>query len=454
MNTVNNTNMINDTSRYSFNNTDITDTINDAHTLKELFDEQLVHLSPFGTTCYDVADFIKNDNKSKDFLNSFNYNKKLFPSDEGNNIKITKGRARHSAISLLLGLCIGDFCNLFCDCSSIFNDDLICYLYVNEPYINYKLWMCTATNHDYGYFSSYVTQMKKLNELPIKYDLFDDSLDWGKDFFTNFEQTYPRILKNSYQQIKDYYLYSQNYHRKDNSLEKSDHGIIGGVLLYNRFVRNNIDNIKNTSASSLSFSRISDDITYRDILYYKASCLTICQHNIFKSKNSHSDKLYTKKLSHLHHNRGYYIGRKHPLLLLLSLVDTIECVKTFSQKESESQYFQTLTILNSVRLYSDKQKIIIDFSDLATKIYKDKPNSGLLTELDKHIKSIIGMSNWTCLDVKQFSKSVYKNEIAAINNNQNKKEKGNYILIITYKERNNSEIINNADFYENADFCI
>lgn len=113
-----------------------------------------------------------------------------------------------------------------------------------------------------------------------------------------------------------------------------------------------------------------------------------------------------------------------------------------------------MTILNSVRLYSDKQKIIIDFSELATKIYKDKPNSGLLTELDKHIKAIIGMSNWTCLDVKQFSKSVYKNEIAAINNNQNKKEKGNYILIITYKERNNSEIINNADFYENADFCI
>lgn len=142
------------------------------------------------------------------------------------------------------------------------------------------------------------------------------------------------------------------------------------------------------------------------------------------------------------------------MLLLLSLVDTIECVKTFSKKESEVSYFQTLTILNSVRLYSDKQKIIIDFSELATKIYKDKPKSGLLTELDKHIKSIIGMSNWTCLDVKQFSKSVYKNKITAINNNQNKMEKGNYILIITYKERSNSEIINNADFYENADFCI
>lgn len=179
MNTVNNKNIINDTSRYSFNNTDITDTINDAHTLKELFDEQLVHLSPFETTFYDVADFITKDNKSKDFLNSFIYNKKLFPHDEGYNVKITKGRARHSAISFLLGLCIGDFCDLFGYCSSIFNDNLISYLYVNEPYINYKLWMCTATNHDYGYYSSYVKQTKKLNELPIKYDLFDDSVNWG-----------------------------------------------------------------------------------------------------------------------------------------------------------------------------------------------------------------------------------------------------------------------------------
>ena len=316
---------------------------NNGSTLEELFDAQLKQL-PFNENVYhNVSDFITDDNKSADFLNSFYYNEKLFPK-QGNDSMITKGRARHSAISFLLGLCIGDFCKLFGNCSAIFNDTQGDYIQINEPYINYKLWMCTATNHDYGYYSELVKQQKALDKLPIKYNLFDDSLDWNENILKCFEQQYPKVLKNSYQNIKDYYVYSQKYHLKEDSDEKSDHGILGGVLLYDRFLRKNCEDIKNINASKLSFSGILNELSYRDVLYYKASCLTICQHNIFKSDGPSSDLSYGNKLSHLFHNGGYFIGRNHPLLLLLSLVDTIECVKRFSRKESSSNYFQTLTI--------------------------------------------------------------------------------------------------------------
>lgn len=447
MKTVNSTNTNNNECMQFINEENVFNRKDNGSTLEELFDAQLKQL-PFNENVYhNVSDFITDDNKSADFLNSFYYNEKLFPKQD-NDSTITKGRARHSAISFLLGLCIGDFCKLFGNCSAIFNDMQCDYMHINEPYINYKLWMCTATNHDYGYYSELVKQQKALNELAIKYDLFDDTLDWNENILKCFEQQYPKVLKNSYQNIKDYYIYSQIYHLKENSDEKSDHGILGGVLLYDRFLRKHCKNIKNIDASTLSFSGILNKLSYRDVLYYKASCLTICQHNIFKSNNSNSDLLYGNKLSHLFHNGGYFIGRNHPLLLLLSLVDTIECVKRFSRKESASNYFQTLTILKSIRLSVNKQKIVVDFTDLANKIYHAKNESKLLQELNKHVNAIIEMQDWACLNVKQTKKW----EVDTPENKGGYKLiKENYMLTITYKEKNDIKIKSaNDSTYQNC----
>lgn len=251
-------------------------------------------------------------------------------------------------------------------------------------------------NHDLGYYTSYVIKDIPLSDVKVKYNLFDDSLYFGFDQLSEFSKKYPKVLKNNYERIKSYYEYSRKYHRnKKNHLEKCDHGIIGGYILYDRALSMlkpyEIDVSKDID---MSLSDMNHKLTQRDILFYKAASLTICQHNIYKSQRSEDDELYGNELKYLWTTGNYSIDRKHPLLLMLSLVDTVECVKNFSKSSDSSKSLQTLTVLENIELSVDRNNIFINYKKLDDFITKRKSDE-LKTIFEGCKQNIKSLSDWT-----------------------------------------------------------
>lgn len=371
--------------------------------LFELFNEELSTFPSSGIYGYtSIVDFITDDKKSAIFINNLNYGDNTLFSDIIIQ-EISHGRARHSAISLFLGLVLGKFKNLFVNCSSVLNDNNKDYFIFGEPYINYKLWMITAINHDYGYHSRYIFKKVSISDLNLKFQLFDDKEYYNYLPLINYSNKYHKVLKNNYTQIKKYYKYSQKYHEIHLSDEKNDHGILGALLLYDRVNKKHFNKVCDYKKNVNYFG---NDFGMNDILFYKTACLTIAQHNIYKSKSSETDKLYGSELSYLHHNSGYVIDDTYTLLYLLSLVDTVECVKLFSRDETKSKYFETLTVLKNIEVSVNEKEILIDFSKLYEKIKKDKIE--LLEKLNKHIQNIKRLEDWTTLNVSELSPTLLR----------------------------------------------
>lgn len=353
-------------------------------TLLEIFNEELQQL-PFKITFDKIESFITADKKSAEFINTINFgDNTLFENLEYK--KISQCRARHSAISFLMGIAIGKFKNILNKCSTVLTYDINC-LQLNKKDINYRLWMVTSINHDYGYYSNYLSKKINISDLNISYYLLNGESNLDYIPLTNYSEKYKHVLKNNYDQIIAYYEYSQRYHEKNqDSEEKNDHGILGALLVYDRVLRH-----------SLIKEKIGCDMY--DILLYKTACLTIAQHNIFKSNSKDTDKLYGEKLAHLYHDSNYMIDNNYVLLYLLSIVDTLECVKTFSKSENQTNYFETVTILKNVEIDVTDDCITINFSNLYEKINNDKPE--LLNKIDKHIENIKGLAKWTDLKVQE-----------------------------------------------------
>lgn len=371
--------------------------------LFELFNEELLKFTYTESYKYkSIEEFITDDKKSAQFINCLNYGDKNL-LDDIRDYPISQGRARHSVISFFLGLVLGKFKKLLGNCTSVLNDDNAEYLSINEPYLIYKLWMITAINHDYGYHSNRILNKISLESLDIKYDLFDDQQDFGYYPLINYSSKYPKVLLNDYEQIKNYYKYSQIYHELKGDEEKNDHGILGATLLYDKVIRKNINTLKDYESNMNNFA---DDFGFKDILFYKTACLTIAQHNIYKSDKPEMDSLYGPNLEHLHYGSGYSVDEKYVLLYLLSLVDTVECVKLFSRSEGNSRHFETLTVLKNILVSVSEDEILIDFTKLYDKIQNEKIE--LLNILNKHMSNIMDLKNWTSFNVQDITPALVK----------------------------------------------
>lgn len=360
--------------------------------LYDAYNEQLSLFPDYRSVYQNISEFIKDDKLSSEFINHMVFDDdEIYPPK-----KVALGRARHSVISYFLGLVIGGFSGLFGNCSDVFNCDKFEYLSINEPYINYRLWLITSTNHDYGYFSQYIRTEYDLKK--VKYDLLSDN-DYGLPILSNVSIKYPKIFKNTYKNIRDYYLYSQYYHKND-EFEKCDHGILGGVLLFNEIFPKIKNEIVNKKSITFSTSYMNRPYIVNDVLFYKAACLTICQHNIFKSNGkAKTENDYIKyNLEHLLSNSNYSIGLDTPLLALLSLVDTIECVKAFSKKENSKIGLQTTTILKKIKICVTRDIIILDYTELFNYVKKDDDRLEVLYEC---IKKLDSLPLWTDFNVVQ-----------------------------------------------------
>lgn len=363
--------------------------------LKELFEEQLDSL-PFSSSGYQSIDeVLSSDQKAIEFINHVLYlDRNVYDVQIDTQKLICKERAKHSVISFLFGLCVGDFCELLGNCSHIFDMENRRFIDINEPYINYKLWMMTSANHDYGYYSKYIHSDLEFSELIRKLKIKHNVLEVKPSILgmidTRFERE--RVMKNSSNKIIDYYDYARRFHKEREDYEIVDHGILGGLLIYDRIINQILEDnpmIANYLYDSNNYC--DSGVYFNNVASYKAGCLTICQHNFFKSKDSVSDELYGEQLRHLWHDRGYYIDKKHPLLLFLSLIDTIEHKKRFSTKNA---WLRTNTLLEKVKLSVDKSLLIIDYSELYAYLDKNLMQKHIKV-LNDHINGVCNLETWT-----------------------------------------------------------
>lgn len=332
------------------------------------------------TTYKKLDEFITKDEKSVLFIKSLS---KIFKVDSDSELyDVTQARARHSAITFLMGMVFSEFADLYKSIASVIG--------LGEKY-NQNIWLQTSLNHDRGYFSAYLKKSDLDYEKTFKHYLFSNRKD--NEAVSNaywFEKEYPNVQAYSVDEILSYDKYARLFHSKGKDEEKIDHGILGGVITYNSLIREMMKEVTR-----------AEDLRIKDNLIAKAACLTIAQHNIFKSDSVKTDKTYPSNLLHkLGYNSDFRISKKNPLLLLLSIVDTIECVKRYSKQNSsnssDNHFLQTVTILKSIKAEVTREKIVWDVAELNRRVVE----KGFFEDYVKHYwEGIRNLKKWTELNV-------------------------------------------------------
>ncbi len=311
----------------------------------------------------DLEKILAEDKDSVEFIRKIlNDNDFSTPNKDESLYAITQARARHSLISMLVGKIFGVLGNLYQRCRNIANDN------------NELLWTLTALYHDKGYYSEYLKNTAfKFEQTFQGYYLLDE-----KNKISEVQNK--TILAYTYDEIKNYAEYKSKYYCENRSKdgdEKVDHGILGGCIVYRDYMRKK-QKIK---------EHVDDDLT-------KAFCLTIAQHNIFKSK-SETDEVYKQyNLQRLTSSSDFKISWDTPLLLLLSLVDTVECVKTLSKGENPQKYLQTMTVLESIDLEVNENEMKLDYTKIRDRI-TEKGDADLKKKFNNYLNAVEGLGNWT-----------------------------------------------------------
>lgn len=211
-------------------------------------------------------------------------------------------------------------------------------------------WLTVCLYHDFGYY----VDRQKYGEIS---DISEIVKSLRKDIFKSTS-----ISRYNFELYQEYYgkMYKKN--KKENKFEIGDHGILGGVILYDLMKK---------------------EKTYDHCPFCADICFCIMEHNIWKQNEDYP-------LSSSYHliDKSNFVkinSQKEPLLFLLSLVDTIEPTKKFSKyKDAESLNAKSIfpkTIANNIKINVTTEAIVID-------------GSGLKNVLDKRDKSI-EMSDWT-----------------------------------------------------------
>lgn len=320
----------------------------------------------------------------------------MFPPEE------FRKRSIHILITYLFGLGISKKISII-DNANAFNE-------LNADY----LWVIVAIAHDYGYLR---------DELLVSPDLCvideDDLLlsdGYGEKIqlrdLDSFSKRYNQYMTYSYETIRDYYTYSKAYHSNGTTGETVDHGILGGCLClqkYSKFFKDHVyprycvafDGAEGLAIMDNKVAFREDqrlNRLYRDeLLMYKAACLVTAQHNMFKSSSAETDETYMRYgLTELLSDKPVAVTKSNPLLMLLSIVDTIECTKRFYDSPIGIK-----DILETIDIALYDCSIRVDFGNLKTLI--EEKCSSLLDRLKRHINAIETMPSWIECGVKKDS---------------------------------------------------
>lgn len=339
-------------------------------TLKELMDDELAQMElPSDYRTLEL--FINDGKKSAKFirylLKDDSYN---IPNDDSPLYEVAESRSRHSAVTFLMGLAFSRFGDLFVQIPSIIHYDVG---YARD------MWLKTSLYHDKAYSSEYLRDATLDIQKKFLPFLLTDEHQSNLPSIDKFSHRYPGTLAYTYEEILNYDKYAIKYHQsKNNEDEKRDHGIVGGVMMFSDLAKKALKKGKPTELTMI-----------------KACSLAVAQHNIFKSPNEKYDKKYEAfELNKLLSTSSFQITPNQPLLLFLSLIDTVECVKKFSRGQNSDKYLKTLTVLKSINVSVQADSIEIDYSALKKEVFAKKDKE-LIETFNSYLKSVGSLNTWT-----------------------------------------------------------
>lgn len=318
----------------------------------------------------NIIDVVTDDKSCVEFMN-FQLHDDLFETvDKSSAIyELAQNRARHSVITYLLG-------RVFMPFGRILEDQ-------KETLL---LWAKISMYHDYGYHSTYVTQKTiNLRDLVKNYllvNIYTNELS----ILNDWSILHPEDLAYTYAVIENYFEYSKKLHDKLQDKEKVDHGILGGVLIFDRLVGKWNNSVQHDTKELLNIKKIS---------------LAIAQHNIFRIGKCYRPLADGFNLESIYKENPFRIDKTKPWLLFLSLIDTVECVKKFSKGENPNKSFNAKTVLRKLKLSVSVDKIEIDFSDLRKHAKKEKKEHWFNCVFQNYKNSIEDFSSWTAFCGKE-----------------------------------------------------
>lgn len=326
-----------------------------------------------------LEDFITKDSDSAKFMRTILNDPNFIARDEENiEASLAESRARHSALTYLMGLVFLPFYD--------FKRDLPADIRTSDCWS--KLWLLVALYHDIGYFSDRIKN-PNFEYSSFKYQLFTNDYQEELAVLKSFPIDYPSAFAYTYAEILSYDEYAKSYHAHEDvqfpskSKECIDHGILGGAITFNTLV-----------------GKMGKEKGKQDLVISKYCSLTIAQHNIFKSSNKQQDEQYPELLRpKLSSDSSYRICKETPLLLFLCLVDTIEAVKKFSKKENNGEYLETLSTLKSIKAEINEGELILDLTELQKRT--NEKNKDMKDAFKKYIKALRGIETWTDFHARQ-----------------------------------------------------
>lgn len=343
-----------------------------------------------------LSKFITKDEKCRKLLKLLLSDDVEMPQEKSPVYYISKGRISHSIVNYLLGRVFSRFSDIYKDINAVLEP--VCSSSKDVE----KLWLITALYHDIGYLQKEITD-NTLDYKKYKHYLYTDEVYQGDSTHPlyKFSETYPRSMAYSYEQILDYDVFDRERRRLEGEItERLNHGIFGGAYLFNRLM-NKAENAPDRE----------------DVLIIKATCMNIAQHNIFKSSSNKIDEQLSAypSLNMLHKDTDFKINKTSPLLLFLSLIDTVECVKRFSRSCNRKSFLQTESVLSNVKAEVDKKSIKLDYSDLLDKIQEKNlinEENDLLNTYKNYINgNLIGLSEWTVFSTNIISNGDIPTEV-------------------------------------------
>ena len=261
----------------------------------------------------DIENPFENENAAESFIHEyFKTGGKVRVLEE--RIPFHKARNIHSISAFFLGIFL----------KPIFN--------INEsemkPDFRY-LWFITCLYHDYGYY----IEEKKEKYPPNRFSLNAILKEWKVEYDLLKKINTASFYSSSI--IKQYYKYCQTERCFIN------HGIVGGLMLYDRLMKNYETNKREAKELKIS-GAINDDFCHNNLHwskdhyeYYLRTASSIIHHNIWFA-NDKTEELYRKyKLNGLIIDISGKLKKcsDDPFLFLLLLSDTIEPIKEFTNLE-------------------------------------------------------------------------------------------------------------------------
>ncbi|GKX31175.1 hypothetical protein SH1V18_36550 [Vallitalea longa] len=287
-------------------------------------------------------------NNSRDFIESILSNGKKLSAFSREQYKLLEYgcRLKHTVSLYFMGI-------IFYENVSLIKKEIDYYIKQKDKYINKNgpfadfgrnsyecdtsfsyFWFLTCFYHDFGY--SFEMEDKK-SALVRLFEVLDGHLNFALPRGSH-RTGVPKVISDN---IQNYI----NYRYKVNN--KLDHGIVASILFWEERKKD----YYNRRGECKENTFISDDRLWsKDILYniHLPVAWTICAHNVWfiKEHSEYVDDYRNYGLEKLIIDRPKINIHNHPILFLLSIVDTIDPVKLLLDSKVHNFNLNDLNLIN------------------------------------------------------------------------------------------------------------